>query len=53
LLKEIGLEEDRIQMINISSAMGGQFAIAAKEMTERVKRIGPNPLKEREKQVDR
>ena len=44
LLKAIGLEERRIQMINLSSAMGGQFAFAAAELTAEIKRIGPNPL---------
>ncbi len=31
-------------MINISSAMGGQFAWSAAEMAAEIKRIGPNPL---------
>jgi len=45
LLKTIGLEEQRIQMINLSSAMGGQFAFSAAEMTAEIKRLGPNPLR--------
>ena len=44
LLDGIGLDGRRIQMINVSSAMGGQFAWSAAEMTEEIKRIGPNPL---------
>jgi hypothetical protein len=44
LLEEIGLEGRRIQMINISSAMGGQFAFAAAEMTAEIKQLGPSPL---------
>jgi len=32
-------------MINISSAMGGQFAFAAAEITAEIKRMGPNPLR--------
>lgn len=44
LLDEIGLNGRRIQMINLSSAMGGQFAFAAAEMTAEIKNIGPNPL---------
>jgi coenzyme F420-reducing hydrogenase delta subunit len=32
-------------MLNVSSAMGGQFAFAAAEMTAEIKGIGPNPLK--------
>ena len=31
-------------MVNLSSAMGGQFAFAAAELTAEIKRIGPNPL---------
>ena len=44
LLKQIGLEERRIQMVNLSSAMGGQFAFYAAEMTAEIKRMGPSPL---------
>jgi hypothetical protein len=32
-------------MINISAAMGGQFAFAAAEMTAEIKQLGPNPLR--------
>jgi len=46
LLEEIGLHGQRIQMINISAAMGGQFAFAAAEMTAEIKQLGPNPLKD-------
>jgi len=34
-------------MINLSSAMGGQFAWSAAEFTEEIRRLGPNPLKEK------
>jgi F420-non-reducing hydrogenase iron-sulfur subunit len=44
-LDDIGLGGRRIQMINISSAMGGQFAWSAAEITEEIKQLGPNPLK--------
>jgi coenzyme F420-reducing hydrogenase delta subunit len=44
LLDEIGLNGRRIQMVNLSAAMGGQFAWVAAEMTAEVKGIGPNPL---------
>ncbi|MCK4488617.1 MAG: hydrogenase iron-sulfur subunit [Anaerolineales bacterium] len=45
LLSTIGLKNQRIQMINVSAAMGGQFAFSAAEMTEEIRRLGPNPLK--------
>jgi len=32
-------------MINISSAMAGQFAFAAAEITAEIQRLGPNPLR--------
>jgi hypothetical protein len=32
-------------MINISSAMGGQFAWSAAELTEEIRRIGPSALR--------
>jgi hypothetical protein len=33
-------------MINISAAMGGQFAWSAAEFTEEIRQLGQNPLKE-------
>jgi hypothetical protein len=32
-------------MVNLSSAMGGQFAWSAAELTEEIKRLGASPLK--------
>jgi coenzyme F420-reducing hydrogenase delta subunit len=46
LLEEIGLEGRRIRMVNISAAMGPQFAQAATEMTAEIAEIGPNPLRD-------
>jgi hypothetical protein len=44
-LEEIGLDGRRVQMINVSAAMGGQFAWSAAELTEEIRRMGPNQLK--------
>jgi len=44
LLDEIGLNGRRIQMINLSAAMAGQFAYATAEMVAEIINIGPNPL---------
>ena len=46
LLERIGLPGQRLQMINISSAMAGQFAFAAAELTAEVRRLGPSPLRQ-------
>ncbi|MBI2252903.1 MAG: hydrogenase iron-sulfur subunit [Armatimonadetes bacterium] len=45
LLAEIGIEKERLEMYNLSSAMGGKFAEISKEMVERIKKLGPNPIK--------
>jgi coenzyme F420-reducing hydrogenase delta subunit len=45
LLDQIGLGGERILMTNMSSAMGAQFAETVTEMTEKVRELGPNPLK--------
>jgi coenzyme F420-reducing hydrogenase delta subunit len=45
LLRQIGLEPDRVRMFNLSSAMGRQWAEAVTEMEQEVRRLGPNPLR--------
>jgi coenzyme F420-reducing hydrogenase delta subunit len=45
LLNQIGLEPDRVRMFNMSSAMAGEFARAATEMSAHVIELGPNPLR--------
>ncbi|MDQ0287469.1 coenzyme F420-reducing hydrogenase delta subunit [Desulfofundulus luciae] len=44
LLDEIGVGGERLEMYNLSAAMGPRFAEIANEMTERIRRLGPNPL---------
>ena len=44
LLGQIGLEGERVKMVNVSAAMGVQFAQNAREFSEKIKEIGPNPL---------
>jgi F420-non-reducing hydrogenase iron-sulfur subunit len=46
LLEEIGLGRERIRMVNISSAMAVQFAEAVEDMTQQVRELGPNPLRD-------
>jgi len=45
ILEEVGLEADRVRMYNLSSGEGPTFAAYAKEMTEHIKNLGPNPLR--------
>ncbi|HEY47841.1 MAG: heterodisulfide reductase subunit MvhD [Anaerolineae bacterium SM23_ 63] len=53
IMLQIGLEPERIEMFNLSSAMARQFADAATSMTQQVIDLGPNPLRvEDHNQVD-
>jgi F420-non-reducing hydrogenase iron-sulfur subunit len=45
LLKEIGLEPERLDMFNLSSAEGPRFAEIVNEMNRRAKQLGPSPLR--------
>ncbi len=47
LLKEIGMEEERVEMYNLSSAEGPRFAEITKEMTERIRELGPSPIRQK------
>ncbi len=46
MLEAIGLQGRRLQMIYVSSAMAGEFAFAAAEITAEVTRLGPTPLRD-------
>jgi F420-non-reducing hydrogenase iron-sulfur subunit len=41
LLESIGVEGDRIAMYNLSAGMGPQFAEIAREMTKKIRELGP------------
>jgi F420-non-reducing hydrogenase iron-sulfur subunit len=45
ILDRVGLGSKRLEMFNMSSAEGTRFAEVAKEMTERIKELGPSPFK--------
>ena len=45
ILESIGIGGERVQMYNLSSSEGPKFAQFAKEMTEKITALGPNPIK--------
>ena len=45
LLKEIGLEPERLEMFHIGASDAPAWARAVTEMTERARTLGANPLK--------
>jgi coenzyme F420-reducing hydrogenase delta subunit len=44
ILAALGINPERLQMYNLSAAMGGRFVEIAQEMTERVRALGPSPV---------
>lgn len=45
VLKTIGIEPERVEMFNLSSAEGPRFAEYVRQMDERIRALGPNPLR--------
>ncbi|MHC4167988.1 MAG: hydrogenase iron-sulfur subunit [Planctomycetota bacterium] len=52
LLAEVGIEPERIDMFNLSSAMGGRFAEIVEEMTQRIRELGPANADRRQQPVE-
>jgi len=52
LLKEVlgqfGIEPERLRLEWVSASEGDRFATVIKDMTEEIKKLGPNPLKANE-----
>jgi len=44
-LEEIGIEGDRLEMVNVSAGMGDRFAQTATEITEKIRALGPSPIR--------
>ena len=45
ILNTVGIEGERAQMYGLSSSEGPRFAEYAVEMDERIRKLGPNPVK--------
>ncbi len=46
LLDQVGLGGERVQMFNLSSAQGAQFAEYCAEFCDKLRALGINPLRE-------
>jgi F420-non-reducing hydrogenase iron-sulfur subunit len=44
LLDEIGIGGERLEMVVMSAGMGKRFAETAKEITEKIRKLGPSPI---------
>lgn len=47
ILEEIGWDPNRVEMYNLSSAMAARFVEVAREFTERIRALGPSPIRPR------
>ena len=47
VMESLGLDSDRIRLSWVSAAEGQRFADVVTEFTEKIKQMGPNPLKEK------
>ena len=45
ILETVGIGGERAQMYNLSSSEGPRFAQYATEMTQKIKELGPNPIR--------
>jgi F420-non-reducing hydrogenase iron-sulfur subunit len=43
------MEGERLEMFNLGASDAGKFAAAVSEMTERARKLGPNPLKKKQR----
>ena len=48
VLKELGIEPERVRLEWISASEGDKFAAVVRDMVEQIKKLGPNPLKLKE-----
>jgi F420-non-reducing hydrogenase iron-sulfur subunit len=51
ILDSIGIGSDRIAMYNLSAGEGMKFVEYAMEMTERIRGLGPSPIKPKEHEI--
>lgn len=45
ILKDVGINPGRVEMYNLSAADGPRFVDIAREFTERIKALGPSPIR--------
>jgi coenzyme F420-reducing hydrogenase delta subunit len=43
-LRELNIDPKRVEMYNLSAAMGARWAEICTEFTERIEKLGPSPV---------
>jgi coenzyme F420-reducing hydrogenase delta subunit len=51
ILETVGVGAQRVEMFNMASSEGPRFAAVAVEMVEKIKQLGPNPIKRKKPQA--
>lgn len=51
VLKQFGIEPERVRLEWISASEGDKFATVVRDMVEEIKRLGPNPLTSKEAKI--
>jgi coenzyme F420-reducing hydrogenase delta subunit len=44
MLDEIGIGAERLEMVKMSAGMGERFAEVAERITDKIRKLGPNPV---------
>ena len=44
LLANVGIDPERLEMFNLSAAMGPRWAEMCNEFTEKIRKLGPSPI---------
>lgn len=52
ILDRVGIGGERVAMYNLSAGMGPRFAEIAREMTDKIRALGPSPMKTAHVQVE-
>jgi len=45
LLQQLNIDPARLEMFNLSAAMGPRWAEICTEFTEKIKQLGPSPIR--------
>jgi coenzyme F420-reducing hydrogenase delta subunit len=44
LLPRVGIDPERLEMFNLSAAMGPRWAEICNEFTDKIRQLGPSPI---------
>ncbi len=45
ILEQVGVGGERLEMYNLSAGQGGRFAEIAREMDQKIRELGPSPIR--------